>query len=105
MKTRWSNSELRNFMQICSSIYKKIGDRIVWHKKVMLDQSGRPISLEMFKRMVNTPERVVLRRPISHEQFERTPKERALIKAYKKDHKNNMKALFGNDWKRLSRKF
>lgn len=100
-------SDYKKFKENTTSVVKEFANgTILWRKQVMLDKSGNPLPLALFRQFVESAERVVLRDKICHSRFEKTPKERQLLKAYKKDHKQNMKALFKNrkDWKILARK-
>ena len=99
-------SDLKNFMQNVSSIQKVLPNgTIIWRKSVILDGSGNPVPLSLFYRIVNSPERTVMRDNVCHTRFEKTQKERKLIKAYKSDYKKGMKALFnGNpNWKKVAK--
>ena len=93
---------MRQRMDIISSIKTIIGGKPIYHSKVILDKSGNPVSLKQFRSVVNSPERLVMREPFSHEFFQKSPKEKAILRAAKKDYKENMKALLGSNWKVLS---
>lgn len=99
---KWTRSDYLNFSQALSSIKRIIGRNIIFKPRAVLDKSGKPVSLKQFRSVVNSSERVVLREKFSHEYYEKTPKERALLRAAKKDYSENMKALLGNNWKKLS---
>ncbi len=99
---KFTKQDLKNYMEMCSSVFRIIGNTIIYKKRAILDGSGKPVSVKQFKSVVDTPEKLVIREPISHEIFQKTPKEKALLKATKKDYSDNMKALLGNNWKKLS---
>ncbi len=99
---KFTRQDLKNFMEMCSSVFRIVGNNIIYKKRAILDNSGKPVSIKQFKSVVDTPEKLVIREPISHEVFQKTSKERALLRAAKKDYSENMKALLGNNWKKLS---
>lgn len=99
---KWTKSDYRNFQDAVSSVHRMVGNTIIFKKRAVLDNSGKPVSLKQFRSVVNSPEKLTLREPFSHEHFEKSPKERALIRACKRDYRDNMKALLGDNWKRLS---
>jgi len=99
---RWSRKELQDFINHCSSIKRMIGGTPIFKKRAILDNSGKPVHLRQFKSVVNSPERLVLRNKLSYKEFQKSPKEKAILKAVKKDYKEGMKALLGDNWKKLS---
>ena len=99
---RWSRTELQDYLNHCNSIKRMIGGTPIFKKRAILDNSGKPVHLRQFKSVVNSPERLVLRNKFSYEEFQKSPKEKALLRAAKKDYKEGMKALLGDNWKKLS---
>jgi len=103
---KFSQIELKHFLTNTSSIIKVLGNgKVIWRKQVILDGKGDPVPLELFHQVVSSPEKLVMRDNISHERFEKTPKERKLLKAFKSDYNQGMKALFNGDedWRKTSR--
>ncbi len=99
---KFNKQDLKNYMDMCSSVFRIVGNTIIYKTRAILDGSGRPVSISQFRSVVNTPEKLVISKPISHEVFQKTSKEKALLRAAKKDYSENMKALLGDNWKKLS---
>ena len=104
MQTKsWSREELKQFQQNISSVHRTLPNgKVIWRKQAILDNSGSPVSLEQFLRLTGARR---LRRNIS-DVFQKTGRDKQLLKAMKKDYKKSMKALFNNrsDWRKLSEK-
>ena len=90
-----SSRELREWMNICSSIDPRTG---LIKPSAILDSNGQPIPLEEFMKL--TGQRTLQTRA----DFSKSPKEKEEYRIAKSNWKQGMIAFFGKDWKKNSSK-
>lgn len=97
-----NNRELKDLLNDCQSVERvKIvhGHKLyIWKKRAVLDKSGKPIPLDEF--MANE---VVMQEPAY--DMSKGPDAIKRIAEAKNSYKASMRALLGDNWKNLSRKF
>ena len=90
-----TNRELREWMNMCSSIDPRTG---AFKPSAILNSNGQPVTLEEFLRQ--TGQRTLQTRA----DFSKSPKEKEEYRIAKSNWKQGMITFFGKDWKKNSSK-
>ena len=93
-KVRFTRRDLQEYMKMCSSIDHK-GNI---HPRVILTPNGRPIPSSEYQKAIGAWKLV---EPID---FSKSFSEAKTLQLHKQSYKAGMRALYGNNWKRISRK-
>lgn len=100
---KWSNKELKEHMEACSSVKKVInhpmGVTYVYKPRAILQDNGSPVSLEMFLKLTGQ------RNLVQKRDFSKTEAEKRMLKAAKEDYNKAMFELLGPKWKSISRQY
>ena len=93
-KVRFTRRDLQEYMKMCSSIDNK-GNI---HPRCIITPNGKPIPANEYQKAIGARELV---KPVD---FSKTPAEAKTLRLHKQSYKAGMRALYGNDWKVISRK-
>ena len=93
-KIKFSNRDLQEYLKMCSSI-DKYGNV---HPRVILSPNGKPIPANDYQKAIGDRELV---KPLD---FSKTMSEIKTLRLHKQSYKAGMRALFGENWKKTSRK-
>ena len=91
---RFTKRDLQEYLKMCSSLDNK-GNI---HPRVILTPNGRPIPADDYQKVIGARELV---KPVD---FSKTPAEAKTLRLHKQSYKAGMRALYGNNWKRISGK-
>ena len=91
---KFSNRDLQEYLKMCSSI-DKYGNV---HPRCILTPSGNPIPADEYQKAIGA------RKLKDKFDFSKSDSDRRTLELHKQSYKTGMRALFGSDWKKTSRK-